>query len=246
MKTAVVTGTSYGIGEEIANNLLNNGFKVYGVSRSKPKISSDNFIWLEADLSNTENINEIVKRIEEEKIDLLVNNAGTHIEELAKDLSVKNYNYLFNLNFLSPAILVQKLFNKLNNGLVVNISSTSDRFVGEKSALYSATKAALQMFFDTFTLENPKIKVAHILPSYVDTPLQHKISDGSNFDWGLCTKPKDIADFVLKLFNKTYNFDTGSRIMILNNKTMEDTLNPEKLYYFNVDTKEFKKLNDHT
>jgi len=50
MKTAVVTGASYGLGKSIAEMLLANGFKVYGVSRTDPPIKNKDFIWLKVDL----------------------------------------------------------------------------------------------------------------------------------------------------------------------------------------------------
>ncbi len=44
-KAAVVTGASYGLGAAISNKLIEVGYKVYGISRTKPEIDNTNFIW---------------------------------------------------------------------------------------------------------------------------------------------------------------------------------------------------------
>lgn len=51
MKVSVITGASSGIGKDLAEALLKDSWKVYGVSRSKPDIEDENFIWLPCDLS---------------------------------------------------------------------------------------------------------------------------------------------------------------------------------------------------
>ncbi len=242
MKIAIVTGTSYGIGESIATMLLGINFKVYGISRTKPSINNKNFCWIKADLVDLNAVNKIKDVIKESNIDILVNNAGTHIEELALSISLDRFNHIFGLNFLAPAFLTKTLSSKLTNGLVINISSTSDRFTEVSTGLYCASKAAMDIFFETLAVENKNIKVINLLPSYVNTPLQHKISDNTDFDWEQCITPSQIAGSIKDLIERRFDVSSGSKVMVLNNKTMSDTRDPEKLYYYNVDTKEFKKL----
>lgn len=241
-KVAVVTGASYGLGKDICDALLPLGYKVYGVSRTKPKINSKFFVWVKADLLDFDKLEAISSIIKESKIDLLINNAGTHIEESALDVSREVYNRVFELNFKSPIFLTKSLSSKLNNGFIINISSTSDRYAEKGSALYSASKAALQMFFNVLSLENKNIKVVNLLPDYIDTPLQHTISDGTDFDWNRCVRGKDIADFIIRLVSGNVIIKTGSNIIFINNKTQDDANDPEKLWCYNVDTKELKKL----
>lgn len=243
MKTAVVTGGSYGLGRSICEALLKDNFRVYGISRSKPSISNDNFIWIKADLYNDLNIKSLVEKIKENRIDLLVNNAGTHVEELSLSFSQENFHKIFDLNFISPILLTKSLSSKLNNGLIINISSTSDRFAEEGSGLYCASKSALNIFFDALALENKNIKVLSVLPDYVDTPLQHKLSDKSkDFDWRKCVMPQDVAILIKDLVNEKYDLNSGTRVIVINNKAIGAIRDPEKLFYYNVDTKEFKKL----
>lgn len=242
MKTAVVTGASYGLGKSISEMLMSSDFKVYGVSRTDPKLENKNFIWVKTDLLNEKSIDLIKNSVLENKIDVLINNAGTHIFEHALDVTRMNFDRTINLNFVVPVFLTKSLSPKLLDGLIINISSTSDRFAEEGGASYSASKTALQMFFDVMAIENEKIKIVHILPDYIDTSLQHKISDGTDFNWGLCTTPEENTEFVKELIYGKYKVESGSRVFVLNNETVDDARDPEKLYYYNVDTKEFKKI----
>lgn len=245
MKIAVVTGASYGLGLSITNLLLLNDFKVYGISRSEPPVKNNNFVWIKEDLLNDNGFKNIINNIKEDKIDLLVNNVGTAILESALEMTDKNFDLTFKLNFKVPIKLTNLLKDKLENCLIVNISSNSDRFAQKDYGLYSASKAALNIYFDTIAVENKDIKVFNLLPSYIDTPLQHKLNDDGKdkeFSWNITMNPDSVAKSVLKLFEDKDNYPTSAKIMIVSNKLIDDTEDPEKLWYYNVDTEEFEKL----
>lgn len=242
MKTAVVTGSSYGIGYSVTSKLLDEGYKVYGISRSETKIDNDNFVWLKCDLYNQDEIKESTKLIKEEKIELLINNAGTHFEERGSDFSTDSFKKMFDLNFVSPILLSKYLVNKLEAGSIINISSTSDRFAEAGSGLYCASKSALNMFFEAFSMENSRIKVIHLLPNYVDTPLQRSMKHDVNFDWGQCVSSDNVADTIIKIMKDEIDLETNTKVIVLNNESLDAIEDPEKLYCFNVDTKEVKKL----
>lgn len=245
MKIAVVTGSSYGLGLSISKLLLDNDFKVYGVSRSEPSIKNSNFVWIKTDLLNDNDLKNTIDKIKEEEIDLLVNNAGTAILESSLNLIDKNFDLTFGLNFKAPIKLTCLLKDKLESGLIINISSNSDRFAQKDYGLYSASKAALNIYFDTVAVENKNIKILNLLPSYIDTPLQHKLNDNGNdieFTWDMAMDSDKVAKSILKLFENKDNYPTSSKIMVVSNKLIDDTEDPEKLWYYNVDTEEFIKL----
>lgn len=245
MKTALVTGTSYGLGFEVAKKLLEVGYKVYGVSRSETKIKNDNFKWLKCDLYKKDEIKNLVNLVNEEKIDLLINNAGTAFKLQALDLNDGAFEKMFELNFKAQIYLTNVLKVKLSGGLIINTSSTSDRWVGPKYGLYCASKAALNIYFDAITLENTDLKVINILPSYIDTPLQHKLNDDSkdtDFEWDISMDVKDVADGFIKVVEDERDLPNNSRVMIVSDKLMGDTEDPEKLYFYNVNHKEIKKI----
>ncbi len=245
MKTAIVTGSSYGIGYSVTLKLLNEGYKVYGISRSETKIDNDNFVWLKCDLYSQEEIKESTKLIKEEKIDLLINNAGTAFKLRSLDLTSEDFYKMFDLNFKAPIYLTTLLKNKLAGGLIINTSSTSDRWTGIDYGLYSASKSSLNIYFDAIALENKNLKIINILPSYVNTPLQHRLNDevkDNEFEWSDAMDVDDVANAYINIIKNAEKYENCSRIMVVSDKLIGDTEDPEKLYYYNVDTKEVRKI----
>ncbi len=173
---------------------------------------------------------------------MLINNAGTHFEEIGSDFSTDSFKKMFDLNFAAPILLSKHLANKLEAGTIINVSSTSDRFAEAGSGLYCASKAALNMFFEAFSMENNGIKVIHLLPNYVDTPLQRSMKHEDNFDWEQCVSSDDVADTILKITKDEIDLETNTKVMVLNNKSLDAAEDPEKIYYYNVDTKEVRKI----
>jgi short-subunit dehydrogenase len=242
MKTAVVTGASSGLGKSISEMLLKNDFKVYGVSRTEPVIENINFIWIKADLSKNESFDLIGSLIVEDKVDLLVNDAGVVFAENSLDFHDNTFEKTFAINLVAPIKLTSKLKSKLDRGTVVNISSTSDRFVDEGLASYCASKTALDVYFDAVALENKNIKVLDILPVYIDTPMLHDIAEKLKFTYNTATKPEIVAEAMKEIIFSNQNLESGTRVIVLSNESLDDTEESEKLWYYNVDTKEMKKL----
>lgn len=238
----MVTGTSYGLGKSIAEMLLTKGFKVYGISRTKSPIENNNFVWIKADLVKSESFELIESLILDSRIDLLINNAGVAYVEKSLEFNSETFVKIFGLNFLAPIKLTSILKSKLRGGMVVNISSTSDRFVDEGLGAYCASKTALDIYFDAVTLENKDIKVLDILPVFIDTPLLRSVAERLKFSLDFATKPEKLAEVIKEIIFSNNDLESGARIITLSNKTLDNTKDPEKLYYYNVDTKEFKKL----
>ena len=242
MKTAAVTGASSGIGKAICEALCADGFKVYGISRS-PRDSQDNFVGIAADLTDVSVFQKILSSIGEESVDILVNDAGVIFENGALDFTDKTFAKMFDINFKAPILLTQTLKPKLRNGLVINISSVSDRLVGEGYALYCSSKAALNIYFDTVRLEEGNIKFISILPSYVDTPLLRKLkANDKTFAWNAIVKPEDIADFITEILDGKREISNGARIIVISDALREDLEYSENLWGYNVTTKELIRL----
>ncbi|MBI2064959.1 MAG: SDR family oxidoreductase [Candidatus Yanofskybacteria bacterium] len=243
MKTAVITGSSSGIGKSICDLILKMGFKVYGISRSSSNYDSPNFVWIQADLADYNSFSHISGQITEDAIDVLVNNAGIAFEQDALDFNEKDFKRLFDINFKAPILLVKELKKKIKQGLVINISSVSDRLVGEKYALYCSSKAALNTYFDVAALEEKNMKIISILPSYIDTPLLRKLQEhNKDFDWNLTMKPEQIAEFVERIINDNKDLSSGAKVIVVSDSLKEDLEYNENLWGYNVTTKELLKV----
>ena len=75
MKTALITGCNRGLGEGIRNVLLKEGYKVIGLNRTVSNCNIENYLEIKCDISSSENVEEIKNQVDE-KVDLLVINAG--------------------------------------------------------------------------------------------------------------------------------------------------------------------------
>lgn len=241
-KTALITGASYGLGEAISNKLLTLGYKVYGVSRTKPSIDNESFVWIKADLINNSDMNTIPKHIGESNLDLLINNAGVCFLKKTLEYTEDDFDMMFNLNFKIHAKLTKLLFDKLTNGLMINISSVADRYPDPTWALYSSSKAALNIFFETMAQEYKQVKIINILPSYVDTPMQHQIHDGTDFDWGQCMVTEDIAEAVETVLSKSEEIESGSRVIVEKQINEDEQYTPEKLWTYSAKQNKLKQV----
>lgn len=242
-KVAVITGASRGIGFVTSQRLLEQAFVVYGISRSRPDIEDENFIWIQLDLTDTDAIAELASKIKEDYVDVLVNNAGDAFEMRALEDFSKRNRALIDLNLQAPILVTNTLKEKLNGSLVINISSVSDRIPGEGYALYCATKAALNIYFDVVAIEHSEMKIISLLPDYVDTPLLHRLQDGHmDFDWDEPIAAPDIASLICTIIEDNSQFVSGSRIIVVNDALEEDLHYKESLWGYNTDKKTFVKL----
>lgn len=243
MKTAVITGASYGIGKSISETLLREGWKVYGLSRSQPATTDEQFIWLKCDLSQADQIAECLQKIEEPTIDALVSNAGVIEIEKASAVSRASYEKTFSLNVLAPMLVVNALHSKITNATIVSVSSVSDRIPEADVALYCSSKAANTIYFNALADEFKNAKVYTLLPDYVDTPMQHRRNDDNqDFDWSATIKSDDVAKLVSDLISGAASVESGGNVIIVTEKLKEDLKSVEKLYGFNTDTNELTRL----
>ena len=243
MKTAIVTGSSSGIGREISRTLLGMGFKVYGISKTICEFNDPNFVWIGADLTDSDEFKRISKIISEDVIDVIINDAGIAFELDSLSFSEDDFKKIFDINFKAPILLTQEFKSKIRGGTIINISSVSDRLVGEGYALYCSSKAALNIYFDVVALEEKNVNFISILPSYVDTPLLHKLQEGNkDFDWNATIKSQEIAEFIKEIINHKKEALNGARIIIVSEALKEDFEYIENLWGYNVTTKELTKL----
>ena len=147
MKTILVTGSSRGIGKEICTSLSKEGHQVFACSRSKILIPGCKSLIM--DPGDLDSIKDTFRYLQDEKIlfDGLVNNAGLIVNKAFSEISESDFQNLAQVNWIGPAMIIQKILPLLNHGAhVLNISSMggfqgSQKFPG--LAGYSSSKGAL-------------------------------------------------------------------------------------------------------
>lgn len=131
-------------------------------------------------------------------IDILVNNAGWGRKAPLVRATVEDWDRTFRLNVRAPMILAQRLLPDMiakREGAVINIGSISGKSGEANAAAYAASKFALIGFTQSLYEEVREygIKVAVILPGFVDTPM---IPETRHLDRSKMICPEDIAETV--------------------------------------------------
>lgn len=182
-KTVLITGASRGIGLEIAKAFASKGAKVLMVARDKERLEREseetnkkggNSKYIVCDLTKENELKELAKILENEKIDVLVNNAGIGLFAPIDQLEEEGFDKLMALNVRAPFLLSKLISPKMvkqGNGHIVNICSTSGLKAYPYGTAYCASKFALRGFSEALCeeLRGKGVKVTAIFPGSAET-----------------------------------------------------------------------------
>jgi len=182
---AVVTGSSSGIGFEIALTLARNGFQTYATMRNLAKseniksiASKENLpIHIEQlDVIDNNSVTNAIQAIvsKADRIDVLVNNAGYALAGAFEDLAIEEIKAQYETNFFGLIRTTQAVLpnmRKQKSGTIVNISSGAGRFGYPTGSAYVSTKFAVEGLSESmaYELEPLGIKVILVEPGVIKT-----------------------------------------------------------------------------
>ena len=180
-KIYVITGATSGIGEALVKRLAEDNV-IYAGYRSEDKKAelknvSENIIPFYVDYAKPETVSLAIAQIKEtaEKIDTLINIAGCVVAGPVEEISIDEIRRQFNVNVFGHVELAQGLASLLENGKIINVSSMASFGIFPFISPYCASKRALDMFFNSFLIENKhNIQVVSIKPGVIATPLWDK------------------------------------------------------------------------
>ena len=181
-KIALVTGASYGIGFAIASayaeagativfndikqELVDKGLAAY----AEKGIKAHGYV---CDVTNEEQVNELVKKVEEEVgvIDILVNNAGIPM----CDMSAAEFRQVIDVDLNAPFIVSKAVIPsmiKKGHGKIINICSMMSELGRETVSAYAAAKGGLKMLTKNIASEYGEFNIQcnGIGPGYIATP----------------------------------------------------------------------------
>ena len=212
MKTALITGTSSGIGLDLIKKFDKEGIRTISLSRSN--IVSDhefssNLTHFNFDITNDNDVKKIVDFLSSNslKVDFLINNAGKLVNKPFLDQTHVDFKSTYDVNFFGIVRLIKSLFPYFKkDSHIVNISSIggiggSSKFPGLAS--YSSSKGALNILTEVIATEfkdGPYIN--SLCLGAVQTPMLEIAFPGYNAE----VKPKDMAQFI-------YNFSTSDPLL---------------------------------
>lgn len=165
--------------------LADNGYIVYGVDRKE--FVSDKITPLCVDVNNYEAMSDIFKTVSEKqgRIDALVNNAGFGIAGAIEDAKIVNIQNIVNTNLVSLTVCSKLVipYLKQSKGRLVNIGSVGGTIPLPYQAMYSATKAAVEVFSRALATEvrDFGVRVTCVMPGDTKTDFTAaRIKDGEN------------------------------------------------------------------
>ena len=237
-KVAVVTGASKGIGAGIAKRLAAEGAEVV-VNYASSKEDADRVVAqiqqrggkavaVQADVSKAADVKRLFAETKRAfgKLDVLVNNAGVYQFAPLAEITEEQFHRQFNTNVLGLLLATQeaaKLFGE-DGGSIINIGSTASSITPPTSAVYTATKGAVDAITHVLSkdLGPKKIRVNSINPGMVETEGVHAAGFvGSDFQkqfqaqtpLGRIAQPDDIAPIAVFLASGESGWLTGETIL---------------------------------
>jgi 3-oxoacyl-[acyl-carrier protein] reductase len=210
-KVALVTGAGRGIGKAIAVSLAKSGCRLILAARTREQLDDvaktigNEAVVIPTDLTRDDELHRLVEQSSKTwgGVDVLINNAGWGKRAPVIRANVEDWDQTLRLNLRAPMILAQKLVPGMiakGEGAVINIGSVSGKSGEANGAAYSASKFGLIGFTQSLYEEVREygIKVAVILPGYVDTPM---IPPVKNLDRSKMIQAADVAQAVLYILN---------------------------------------------
>lgn len=183
-KVILITGASTGIGAALARELAKRGAKLALAARSEDKLrevanNCPDSIVVPTDVTNQAACQAMVEKTTAHfgRLDVLVNNAGqsmlSRFDEI-QDFSI--FEKLIQINYLSAVYSTHAALPhlKASNGLVVAVSSVAGKTGIPLRTGYSASKHAMQGFFDSLRIElmGSGVAVSVVSPGFVDTNIR--------------------------------------------------------------------------
>lgn len=239
-KVAIVTGSTCGIGREVASYLLQEGWHVMinGLGDvPELKSSAEQMLFHGADLTQEEQIKDLVQTTEKKwgQVDLLVNNAGIQHVEPVDTFPLATWNKILSLNltaYFSTIQAVLPIMKKQKRGRIINMASTHGLVASAHKSAYVAAKHGVVGLTKTVALETVQTGVTchAICPGWVLTPLVEKQiqarveKEGLSFEKatrdllvekqpsGAFVQAMDIAQMVVFLTSPAADAMTGSII----------------------------------
>ena len=185
-KNIIITGGSLGIGKETAKSLVEKGANVLITGRSESRLKEarlyTNADILEFDIADFDNISKNAKKcldLFDNRVDVLVNNAGIGVRSSIEELSIENFLKVFNVNVFGLSLFTKEIIPSMKaqkSGTIINIGSTASLKGYKNGSIYSSSKFAVRCLTQCWQAElRPfNIRVCQVNPSEVTTAIAQK------------------------------------------------------------------------
>ena len=232
----LVTGSTRGIGKEIARSFAQEGATVVLVGRQPEAAQNaagelvDQGLRADSmacDVTNLKSVEEMVNKILDKynRIDILVNNAGITKDNLLLRMSESDWDSVVNTNLkgvFNCTKIVTKAMLKAKNGRIISIASIIGITGNAGQANYAASKAGIMGFTKSVAREiaSRGITVNVVAPGYIQTDMTAQLKEQTreeilkNIPLGRLGTPADVAGVCMFLASKEADYITGQTIVV--------------------------------
>jgi NAD(P)-dependent dehydrogenase (short-subunit alcohol dehydrogenase family) len=235
-KVALVTGGNSGIGLATAKRFVAEGAYVFITGRRPAELDEaekeiGNVTGIQGDVAKLPDLDRLFAQIKREKgkLDIVFANAG--VAELAPlgEITVEQFDRMFDINVKGLLFTVQKALPLIHDGgsIILNASIVASKG-NPASSVYSATKASVRSFARTWTmdLKERKIRVNALSPGPINTPAYDRLAQSgpageqmlasivNRVPMGRFGTPDEIARAAVFLASDDSTFVTGSELFV--------------------------------
>jgi 3-oxoacyl-[acyl-carrier protein] reductase len=235
--TAIVTGSTRGIGKETAFLLLQKGLNVIISSSSQQSVNNviqeihdkfpskkENVLGLKCDVGKYSDVKSLVDVSVKTfgRIDILVNNAGIVYFKSIKDTTEEEWNKTIDTNLKGIFLFTKEVLQYMienKSGVIVNVSSGAGKSGFPNLSAYCASKFGIIGFTESIAKEvaNYNVKVMAICPGGVDTKMIDDIvRDGYNLSNKNLMTPEQVANKIYDMIFNPKDYHNGQSIEFYN------------------------------
>ncbi|MGW9796877.1 SDR family NAD(P)-dependent oxidoreductase [Serratia marcescens] len=231
-RNVLITGANRGIGLGIANEFLKSRelYNIISTTRNKGELANlkrDGFTPVFLDVSSQTSIDEAEAQLKELNLlpDIIINNAGIANTKLFMQISEKDVEEIFNVNFYGTFRVIRKFIKNMSKnkfGRIINISSVLAGMPQKGFSHYCASKAAIESMTRVISLEyaSKGITANCIAPGFVETEILDCLGEeGANMIENKIpvksiSTPADIGAISVFLASEAARHITGETINI--------------------------------
>ena len=218
-KNCLITGSTGGLGKEIAKEFAENGCNLFLTGRNDKKLNSlknelqNDQIKIDfkaADLSDVDDIQKLIDKTKNifSNVDILVNCAGIFPVKLLSDSTMDDFEKCFSVNVRAAFVLCKEFSQGMVSkkwGRIVNIASSGAYNGRKKTMIYRASKHALLGLSRSLhsELKEYNVRTFCVSPGPIKTSMGHDIIKNENPDekFDSFMNPNEIAEFIVYLIS---------------------------------------------
>ena len=249
-QTAIVTGSTRGIGAGIAERLAAEGANVVVSGRSETAgeavaeriaagSADGDATFVRADMRDPDDVAALAEAAAERygSVDVLVNNAGVQTETAADDATLDDWAFVVETDFRAYWLAARAALEHMDRGAIVNVSSNHAYATMPAHFPYNAVKAGINGMTRSLAVDfGPRVRVNTVVPGWVEIErTREELPDGrfeeveSIHPTGRIGTPADVAGAVSFLASEDAAFVTGAALLVDGGRgaVMQDDVLPD-------------------